>query len=38
MWIGVTQAGYALMEELPIFLLIFLLPTAAALMVKWVWR
>jgi len=38
MWIGVTQAGYALEEELPIFLLIFLLPTGAALMVNWVWR
>ncbi len=38
LWIGVTQAGYGLTEELPIFLLIFLLPVAAALMVKWVWR
>ena len=35
MWIGVTQAGYTFREELPIFLLIFLLPTAVALLVKW---
>lgn len=26
MWIGVTQAGYTFLEELPIFLLIFLGP------------
>ncbi len=38
MWIGVSQAGYGVMEELPIFLIIFLLPTAAALLVKWNWR
>jgi len=38
MWIGVSQAGYSVMEELPIFLIIFLLPTAAALLVKWNWR
>ncbi|MEO8003015.1 MAG: hypothetical protein ABI644_14150 [Arenimonas sp.] len=38
MWIGVSQAGYAVMEELPIFLVIFLLPTAAALLIKWNWR
>jgi len=38
MWIGVNQAGYGVMEELPIFLIIFLLPAAAALLVKWHWR
>jgi len=32
MWIGVSQAGYSFQEELPIFLLIFLLPAAAALL------
>ena len=35
MWIGVSQAGYSLQDELPIFLVIFLLPAAAAVLVKW---
>jgi hypothetical protein len=35
MWIGVSRAGYAFQEELPIFLLIFLLPVAVAVGVKW---
>lgn len=35
MWIGVTEAGYTVKEELPIFLLIFLLPAAAAVLVRW---
>jgi hypothetical protein len=35
MWIGVARAGYAFKEELPIFLLIFLLPAAAAVLVRW---
>lgn len=35
MWVGVSQAGYSFREELPIFLLIFLLPSAAAIVVKW---
>jgi hypothetical protein len=35
MWIGVAQAGYSFTEELPIFLLIFLLPAAAAILIKW---
>jgi hypothetical protein len=35
MWIGVTRAGYSFTEELPIFLLIFVLPAAAALLIKW---
>jgi hypothetical protein len=35
MWIGLSQAGYSFQEELPIFLLIFLLPAAVALLVKW---
>jgi len=30
LWVGVTKAGYAFVEELPIFLLIFLLPAAVA--------
>ena len=35
MWMGVSHAGYSFQEELPIFLLIFLLPAAVATFVKW---
>jgi hypothetical protein len=35
MWLGVVRAGYAFADELPIFLLIFLLPVATAITVKW---
>ena len=35
MWIGVAKAGYSVAEELPIFLLIFSLPAAAALFIQW---
>jgi hypothetical protein len=37
MWIGVSQAGYSLAEELPIFLLIFLLPALLAVVMRWKW-
>jgi hypothetical protein len=37
MWMGVSRAGYSFAEEFPIFLLIFALPTAAAVFVKWKW-
>jgi hypothetical protein len=35
MWIGVTRAGYTVGEELPIFLVIFLLPALVAIVAKW---
>jgi hypothetical protein len=35
MWIGVSQAGYSFQEELPIFLLIFLLPAVVAVLARW---
>jgi hypothetical protein len=35
MWIGVAKAGYSLAEELPIFALIFGVPAALAVLVKW---
>jgi len=35
MWVGVAKAGYSFMEELPIFLVIFLVPAAVAVAVKW---
>ena len=35
MWVGISHAGYSLREELPIMLLLFALPTAVALLVRW---
>jgi hypothetical protein len=35
LWIGVRRAGYTVLEELPIFLLIFALPAALAAHVWW---
>jgi len=35
MWLGVAKAGYPFMEELPIFLVIFALPAAAAGFIWW---
>ncbi|HEV8579718.1 MAG TPA: hypothetical protein VGX68_11620 [Thermoanaerobaculia bacterium] len=32
---GISRAGYSFQEELPIFLLIFLLPSVVAVFVKW---
>lgn len=38
LWIGVTQAGYTVAQELPILLVVFGIPAAAALAVRWVVR
>ena len=35
MWIGVSRAGYSVMEELPIFLAIFAIPGIAAAFIWW---
>jgi len=35
MWLGVTRAGYSVVEELPIFLLIFGAPAALAGLIRW---
>jgi hypothetical protein len=35
MWVGVARAGYSVAEELPIFLLIFGVPAAVAILLKW---
>jgi hypothetical protein len=35
MWVGVTKAGYSVGEEFPIFMLIFAVPAALALFLKW---
>jgi hypothetical protein len=37
LWVGVSKAGYTVTEELPIFLLIFLLPAAVAVVIRWKW-
>jgi hypothetical protein len=35
MWVGVTRAGYSVAEEAPVLLLLFGVPTVAALLLKW---
>jgi hypothetical protein len=35
MWIGVRHAAYSVAEEAPIFLIVFAIPTAIALLVRW---
>ncbi len=35
MWVGVAKAGYSAAEELPILLLLFAVPAAVAIMLKW---
>ncbi|MDQ7957126.1 MAG: hypothetical protein REJ24_18870 [Rhodocyclaceae bacterium] len=35
MWVGVSKAGYSAAEELPVLLLLFGVPAAAALLLKW---
>jgi hypothetical protein len=35
MWAGVSRAGYTVGEEFPIFLVIFVIPAGAALLVLW---
>ena len=35
MWVGVSRAGYSVAEELPIFLVIFLVPAIVALVARW---
>lgn len=35
MWMGVTQAGYPVAQEFPIFLAVFAVPTILAMVVWW---
>jgi hypothetical protein len=35
MWIGVAKAGYSVAEEAPIFLVVFAVPAAVAMVVAW---
>ncbi len=35
LWIGVSKAGYTVAEEAPVFLMVFAVPAALALIVLW---
>ena len=35
LWIGVTKAGYTVAKEAPIFLVVFAVPAAVALLLVW---
>ena len=35
LWIGVTRAGYTVADEAPIFLVVFAVPAAVALLLVW---
>lgn len=35
MWVGVTKAGYSFRDELPILVIVFAVPSAAAAFVLW---
>jgi len=35
LWTGVAKAGYSIGEELPVFLLLFGVPAAVAIILKW---
>jgi hypothetical protein len=35
LWVGVNKAGYSFGEELPIMLLLFLLPAVSAILIRW---
>ncbi len=35
MWVGVTKAGYSVRDELPILLMVFLVPAVLAAVIVW---
>ena len=35
MWYGVSRAGYSVAEETPVFLYVFAIPAAVALLALW---
>ncbi|MEO8140681.1 MAG: hypothetical protein ABI742_13590 [Gemmatimonadota bacterium] len=35
MWIGVSKVGYSVADEAPVFLLVFAVPAAVALLIWW---
>jgi hypothetical protein len=38
MWVGVTRAGYSISDELPVFVVVFAVPAAVALLLRRLWR
>lgn len=38
MWAGVSRAGYSILEETPILLVVFAIPAIPALLVAWRYR
>lgn len=37
LWVGVNHAGYSVREELPILLIVFVVPAALASLLIWKW-
>jgi hypothetical protein len=35
MWVGVSKAGYSVSDEAPVFLMVFAVPAAVALIIWW---
>jgi hypothetical protein len=35
LWIGVTKAGYTVADEAPVFLVVFAIPAAVAILLVW---
>ncbi len=35
MWVGVSKAGYSVADEAPVFVVVFAVPAAVALLVLW---
>ncbi len=35
MWVGVRYAGYSWREELPVMVMLFVVPVAVALLIRW---
>jgi len=35
LWVGVSKAGYSVGEELPIMLLLFLVPAVSGVLIRW---
>jgi hypothetical protein len=35
MWIGVSEAGYSVADELPVLLLLFAVPAVAGVLIRW---
>ena len=38
MWVGVARAGYSIGDEFPVFVMVFAVPAALALLLRRLWR